>query len=161
MQSVVISTAFGNFLIRGSDNGISRVQKTQLSVQADQKIPKCLKDCALQLQEYFEGKRKVFDVKIDWAGASPFHIRVWEQLLQIPYGHTTSYGAIAEKIGQPKATQAVGLANKNNPIAIIIPCHRCIGKNGHLTGYFYGLDMKQALLQLENPMSFAKQGSLF
>ena len=67
----------------------------------------------------------------------------------------------AEKVGSPKGYQAVGLANKHNPIAIIVPCHRCIGKNGDLTGYFYGLDMKRALLQMENPNSFGVQGSLF
>jgi methylated-DNA-[protein]-cysteine S-methyltransferase len=82
-------------------------------------------------------------------------------LLKVPYGHTTSYSAIANAIGQPAAVRAVGMANRNNPIAIIVPCHRVIAKTGHLQGYFYGLDVKRQLLELENPMSFARQETLF
>jgi methylated-DNA-[protein]-cysteine S-methyltransferase len=81
--------------------------------------------------------------------------------LKIPYGHTTTYQAIAENLGDKKAVRAVGQANRHNPIAIIVPCHRCIAKSGELQGYFYGLDMKRQLLELENPLSFARQGSLF
>jgi methylated-DNA-[protein]-cysteine S-methyltransferase len=86
---------------------------------------------------------------------------VWNLLQEIPYGHTTSYLALADKLGDKKAVRAVGQANRHNPIAIIVPCHRCIAKNGDLQGYFYGLDTKRQLLELENPLSFARQGSLF
>jgi methylated-DNA-[protein]-cysteine S-methyltransferase len=81
--------------------------------------------------------------------------------MKIPYGHTTSYSAIAKQLENPDSVRAVGQANRENPIAIIIPCHRVIAKSGDLQGYFYGLDMKRKLLELENPMSFGEQGSLF
>lgn len=157
----VIATKFGNFEITGSEKGISRVQKVADERTISDKIPATLQSCAAQLQDYFDGKLKEFDLKLDFSGTTDFNQKVWQVLLSVPYGHTISYGAIAEQIGSPKAYQAVGLANKHNPIAIIVPCHRCIGKDGNLTGYFYGLDVKRALLQLENPMSFAVQGKLF
>ena len=124
-------------------------------------IPAVLKDCVTQLDQYFKGDREYFDLKLDWGAATSFNKSVWEELVKIPYGHTTTYSAIAEQIGNPTAVRAVGLANKYNPIAIVVPCHRVIAKNGDLQGYFYGLDMKRSLLELENPMSFARQGSLF
>ena len=124
-------------------------------------IPAVLKDCVKQLDQYFKGDREYFDLELDFGAATSFNKSVWEELVKIPYGHTTTYSAIAEQIGNPAAVRAVGLANKYNPIAIVVPCHRVIAKNGDLQGYFYGLDMKRSLLELENPMSFARQGSLF
>ena len=160
-QNAVINTPHGKFEIIGSDKGIRSVKKLQEDKPLSKMIPDCLQSCAEQLLEYFAGQRTTFDIQPDFEGASPFNIKVWNALLEVPYGHTTSYGALAEKVGSPKGYQAVGLANKHNPIAIIVPCHRCIGKNGALTGYFYGLDMKRALLQMESPNSFGVQGSLF
>ncbi len=156
-------TAFGCFEIKGSSLGIQQVHwKSEMpAVQSTEELPSMVQECVRQLQEYFEGKRREFDLKFDWGGASEFYKAVWQALLEIPYGHTTSYSAIAEKIGHPDAVRAVGLANRNNPIAIIVPCHRVIAKSGDLQGYFYGLDMKRRLLELENPQSFARQGSLF
>ena len=113
-----------------------------------------------QLEEYFAGRRKQFEVELAPRGTE-FQMSVWQALQKIPYGETVSYGDVAEHIGNPKAVRAVGTANGSNPIAIIVPCHRVIAKSGHLQGYFYGLDMKRALLELENPKSFARQGSLF
>lgn len=101
-----------------------------------------------QLQEYFAKKRKAFDVQFNLKG-TPFQMRVWQQLQKIPYGQTQTYKQIAEAIGKPKASRAVGMAIHNNPIAIIIPCHRVIGSNGKLTGYAGGLDLKQHLLNIE------------
>ena len=101
-----------------------------------------------QLQEYFAKKRKIFDVQFSLKG-SPFQMSVWQQLQSIPYGQTRTYKQIAEAIGSPKACRAVGMAIHNNPIAIIIPCHRVIGSNGKLTGYAGGLDLKQYLLNIE------------
>ena len=101
-----------------------------------------------QLQEYFAKKRKTFDVQFNLKG-TPFQMRVWQQLQKIPYGQTQTYKQIAEAIGKPKASRAVGMAIHNNPIAIIIPCHRVIGSNGKLTGYAGGLDLKQYLLNIE------------
>ena len=120
-----------------------------------------LRDCVQQLDEYFSGERRNFDLKLDFGGAPDYYKAVWQELLKIPYGHTTSYQAIADKLGDPNAVRAVGQANRHNPIAVIVPCHRCIAKSGDLQGYFYGLAVKRQLLELENPMSFARQGSLF
>lgn len=101
-----------------------------------------------QLDEYLAGKRTEFDLPLRPAG-TPFMESVWKALQNIPYGTTASYKDIAEAIGRPKACRAVGLANNRNPIAIFIPCHRVIGKNGSLTGYAGGLPMKEKLLKLE------------
>lgn len=152
---------FGCFEIKGSGLGIQSVRLVDTKPCPAGPIPTVLKDCVVQLEEYFKGQREIFKLKLDWGAATSFNKSVWEQLVQIPYGHTTTYSAIAEKINNPAAVRAVGLANRNNPIAIIVPCHRVIAKNGDLQGYFYGLDMKRSLLELENPLSFARQGSLF
>jgi methylated-DNA-[protein]-cysteine S-methyltransferase len=101
-----------------------------------------------QLTAYFEGRLQTFDVPLAPVG-TPFQLRVWEALREIPYGATTSYGAIAERIGRPTAARAVGLANGRNPISIIVPCHRVVGANGALVGYGGGLPRKQHLLALE------------
>jgi methylated-DNA-[protein]-cysteine S-methyltransferase len=162
LEKTCLQTTFGCFEITGSELGIQSVKLTDdEACKHSLAIPKSLQECARQLQEYFAGERQSFDLQFDWGGAPDFNRAVWEALLEIPYGHTTSYSAIAKKIGNPPAVRAVGLANRNNPIAIIVPCHRVIAKNGDLQGYFYGLDFKRRLLELENPMSFARQGSLF
>jgi methylated-DNA-[protein]-cysteine S-methyltransferase len=101
-----------------------------------------------QLREYFEGKRRVFDLPLRAEG-SPFEQQVWNRLLEVPYGVTTSYGAIATALGLANGARAVGYANGTNPIPIVIPCHRVIGSNGDLTGYGGGLPLKRALLELE------------
>ncbi len=108
-----------------------------------------LKKAAEQLDEYFAGKRKDFDLPLATEGTL-FEKEVWNALLTIPYGQTKTYGQIAEQIGKPKTCRAVGRANGLNPISIFIPCHRVIGTNGKLTGYAGGLDIKKILLSLEN-----------
>jgi methylated-DNA-[protein]-cysteine S-methyltransferase len=110
--------------------------------------PSVFADTVDQLNAYFAGELIDFDVELDLRGTE-FQQRVWKALLTIPYGETRPYGEIAEQIGAPGAARAVGLANGHNPIAIIVPCHRVIGANGHLTGYGGGLSRKQALLELE------------
>lgn len=105
-----------------------------------------------QLSEYFEGKRRVFDLPLRAEG-SPFEQQVWSRLLKVPYGVTTSYGAIAAVLGLANGARAVGYANGANPIPIVIPCHRVIGSNGALTGYGGGLPLKRALLELEGAIS--------
>lgn len=102
----------------------------------------------LQLQEYFEGQRRRFDIPLVMEG-TPFQCQVWAALEQIPYGETRSYAEVAQSIDNPKAVRAVGSANGNNPIAIIVPCHRVIGSNGTLTGFGGGLEAKRRLLELE------------
>lgn len=101
-----------------------------------------------QLNQYFAGQLKKFHVSLDLQG-SPFQLTVWLALQRIPYGQTVSYGEIAQKIGNPLAARAVGTANGQNPVSIIVPCHRVIGANGRLVGYGGGLPIKQALLNLE------------
>lgn len=104
--------------------------------------------CAEQLIEYFAGARKSFDLSLSPSGTT-FQQSVWTELRKIPYGTTINYGEQARRIGQPKASRAVGAANGKNPIAIIVPCHRVVGASGSLTGFAGGMDMKKALLDLE------------
>lgn len=107
-----------------------------------------LQEAVKQLAEYFAGQRQAFDLPLRPKGTA-FQQQVWQQLLQIPYGETRSYGQIAAAVGRPKAARAVGSANHHNPIAIIIPCHRVIGADGKLVGYAGGVEYKANLLQLE------------
>ena len=102
----------------------------------------------IQLDEYFQGKRTTFSLPFKLTG-TPFQLAVWKKLQNIPYGQTTSYKEIAQKINKPKAYRAVGMANNKNPLPIIIPCHRVIGSNGKLIGYAGGLKLKNYLLELE------------
>lgn len=161
LQKAYYTSTFGVFEIKGTSRGIQSLKLIQNPPHPLPPTPEILEDVVQQLDEYFNKKRKDFDLKLDWSVATDFNRAVWTALTEIPYGHTTSYSAIAKKVGSPKASQAVGLANKNNPIAIVVPCHRVIAKNGDLHGYFYGLDMKRKLLEIENPMSYGTQGSLF
>jgi len=101
-----------------------------------------------QLNEYFAGKRQTFQVSLDPKGTQ-FQLKVWQALRNIPYGHTVSYGQIAQAIGRPGAARAIGAANGQNPLSIIVPCHRVIGSNGKLVGYGGGLSIKEALLTHE------------
>jgi methylated-DNA-[protein]-cysteine S-methyltransferase len=103
---------------------------------------------AQQLEEYFNGKLKTFDLPLTFHGTK-FKVQVWEAVLTIPYGETRSYGEVAAMINSPKASQAVGKTNHTNQIAIIVPCHRVIGHDGSLVGYAGGLELKQKLLDLE------------
>lgn len=102
----------------------------------------------IQLDEYFQGKRTTFSLPFKLIG-TPFQLAVWKELQNIPYGQTTSYKEIAQKMNKPKAYRAVGMANNKNPLPIIIPCHRVIGSNGKLIGYAGGLKLKNYLLELE------------
>ena len=104
-----------------------------------------------QLQEYFTGKRQVFDLPLALDGGTDFQQQVWRALLEIPSGQTVSYGTLSQRIGRPRAVRAVGTAIGRNPLSIVVPCHRIVGTNGALTGYAGGLDRKTALLQLESP----------
>lgn len=109
---------------------------------------------AEQLTEYFAGTRQAFDLPLAPQGTD-FQLRVWEQLRLIPFGVTISYGQLAKRLGQPNASRAVGLANGNNPLSIVVPCHRVIGADGSLTGFGGGVETKRQLLELESPTLFA------
>ncbi len=108
-----------------------------------------LKKVSQQLTEYFAGGRTQFDVPLDLAHGTAFQQSVWQALLAIPQGGTTSYSEVSARIGKPAAVRAVGAAVGRNPVSIIVPCHRVMGANGALTGYAGGLDRKSALLKLE------------
>lgn len=114
---------------------------------AELESPAC-EPVVLQLNEYFDGVRRTFDIPCDPPG-SPFQRQVWDALRAVPYGETVSYGELAHRVGQPDTARAVGRANATNPVAIVIPCHRAIGADGSLTGYAGGLAIKQRLLELE------------
>ena len=158
-----LSTPVGWFEITGSELGVRTVHLHEQAGVSSPGLPEehPVMVCHRQLEEYFAGRRQVFDVKMDWSGAPDFHRQVWAELLKIPFGKTANYSEIAEKVGNPSAVRAVGMANRSNPMAIIVPCHRVIGKAGELRGYFYGLDTKMLLLRHENPVRFAEQGELF
>jgi O-6-methylguanine DNA methyltransferase len=111
-----------------------------------------------QLLEYFTGKRREFTIPLHQMG-TPFQLKVWEELSRIPYGETRSYGELAKKVGNPKGQRAVGMANNRNPLGIVVPCHRVIGKNGSLTGYAGGLDVKKKLLELEKSVVSSMRNS--
>lgn len=108
-----------------------------------------LRQAIAQLDEYFSGKRTGFDLPLDLQGGTPFQQSVWQALLQIPCGGTTSYGQLSQRIGKPAAVRAVGAAVGRNPVSVIVPCHRVLGGDGSLTGYAGGVERKSALLQLE------------
>ena len=120
----------------------------EIAKNSIQKETSLIKNTKQQLDEYFAGKRKKFDIPIKLDGTD-FQIKVWKELLKIPYGETCSYLDIAKCIGNPKASRAVGMANNKNKIIIIVPCHRVIGSNKKLVGYACGLDVKEKLLELE------------
>ena len=113
-----------------------------------EKDTKLLLETQKQLKEYFEGKRTKFEIPLNPKGTE-FMKKVWKELIKIPYGEVRTYKELAEKVGNSKASRAVGMANNKNPIPIIIPCHRVIGSNNKLVGYALGLDMKKYLLDLE------------
>lgn len=127
---------------------------------ATKKETPVIKEALRQLSDYFDGELKKFDLPLKLSG-TPFQMKTWEALQTIPYGETRSYGDIAKQIGNGKASRAVGMANHNNPISIVIPCHRVIGANGSLTGYGGGLPVKQQLLELETYYSRDPHSTLF
>jgi methylated-DNA-[protein]-cysteine S-methyltransferase len=151
------SSPVGELLIESKDDKITVVNFLKTHRQEVLVTP-VIEQCIRELEEYFYQGRKFFTVELDPQG-SLFQIKVWNELLTIPYGRTTSYEDIAVRVGDIKSIRAVGLANGQNPIAIIIPCHRVIGKNGDLIGYGGGLDNKVWLLQHEG--AFSEQLKLF
>jgi len=114
----------------------------------DKKESPLIKRAAKQLDEYFCGRRKLFDLPLSFHGTD-FQVKVWSELQNIPYGETRSYGEIAAMAGNSKASRAVGIANNRNPVVIVVPCHRVIGADGNLTGFAGGLEVKKKLLELE------------
>ncbi len=146
MNSIVFESPVGEIYISSDGKALK-----ELYINAKKKAGEpdaLLLEAKKQLMEYFAGARKAFDLPLDPEG-TPFQKRDWAALLEIPYGETVTYKAIAEKINCPKGYRAVGLANNKNKISIVIPCHRVVGSDGSLTGYAGGLSIKEFLLELE------------
>ena len=146
-------TPIGELLLAGDDDGLAMIGFPKGSMRRDPESDwiyneKPLASACKQLGEYFSGKRKSFDLPLQFDGTE-FQVSVLKALQDIPYGETVSYGEIARRIGKPKAVRAVGAANGRNPLPIVVPCHRVIGSSGDLTGFGGGLDTKEALLRLE------------
>jgi methylated-DNA-[protein]-cysteine S-methyltransferase len=148
-----IDSPIGGLLLAADDTGLHTILfiNGKHSAQPDpswKKDAAPLQETIRQLRAYFAGELETFDLPLAPQGTA-FQLKVWKLLCDIPYGETISYGELARRIGNPKASRAVGLANGSNPIPIVIPCHRVIGSNGKLTGYGGGLPIKEKLLALE------------
>jgi methylated-DNA-[protein]-cysteine S-methyltransferase len=153
MYYCYLDTPIGELLLAGDDDALCLVSFPEGSMRRDPDPDwiyneKPFAVARQQLTEYFAGERREFDLPLKLNGTE-FQMSVLQALQHIPYGETTSYAEIAERIGRPKAVRAVGAANGRNPIPIIVPCHRVIGSHGELTGFGGGLDTKEALLRLE------------
>jgi methylated-DNA-[protein]-cysteine S-methyltransferase len=151
----LIDSPVGELKLVASDKGLVAIlwendspRRVRLSELVEDEHHPVLVETERQLEEYFAGKRKAFSVALDMRGTR-FQKDVWEALLAIPFGETRSYGQLANQLGNPRATRAVGAANGRNPVSIIVPCHRVIGSSGKLTGFAGGLDAKARLLGLE------------
>ena len=157
METCIINSPLGYTKITGNEDGINSVTVLNSEETVTDVIPEILEDCVIQLNEYFEGSRKQFDLNLNPQGTD-FQKKVWRLLEDIPFGKTTTYLDLSKQYGDIKSIRAVANANGKNPLWIIIPCHRVIGSDGSLTGYAGGLHRKQWLLNHESPY---KQQSLF
>jgi len=148
-----VASPLGPLLLAADGQGLRGIEffnrrRAHPAPASDSAFDPVLEETIRQLEAYFAGKLEIFDLPLAPEG-TPFQQNVWRHLGEIAYGQTISYGELACRIGKPKASRAVGLANGSNPIAIVIPCHRVIGSNGKLTGYGGGLAIKEKLLALE------------
>ena len=149
-QTCLYYSPIGILQISEDDGKIKKLYPYQKENDStiDMQPSSLLRETCRQLDEYFQGKRKEFDLPLAYAG-TPFQESVWRELQKIPYGETRSYEDIAVGIGNPKAVRAVGQANNRNPILLLIPCHRVIHKNGDISGFACGIETKKYLLELE------------
>lgn len=151
-RAMFIETPVGTIGLRELNGALSEVMLPgSFRLEAAESTP-LLREAARQLELYFEGRLREFDIPLLLDG-TPFQVAVWRELVKIPYGETAGYGEIAAAIGKPKAARAVGMANHRNPLAIVVPCHRVIGADGKLVGYGGGLELKRRLLELEKRYS--------
>lgn len=157
MQQAIIHTPVGHCLIEGDAAGVSKIWVLDEPRELSAEIPEELSEAVTQLQYYFGGSLKSFTFKLNPAGTD-FQKKVWNALLEIPFGKTVSYHELSVKLGDVKAIRAVASANGKNPLWIVVPCHRVIGSDGSLTGYAGGLWRKKWLLEHETP---TVQQSLF
>ena len=148
-QILIVSSPVGPLTLTQEDQALTGLHFGEHPQQGAEGSTPLLEEAARQLEEYFAGQRKEFSLPLAPKGTE-FQLRVWQALLQIPYGETCSYGELAAMVGNPKACRAVGGANHRNPLSILIPCHRVVGTKGNLTGYAGGLNVKEFLLKLES-----------
>jgi methylated-DNA-[protein]-cysteine S-methyltransferase len=151
MIHTTVESPIGALLLTGDGtalSGLYTAQHVRPPLEIGDRDDTAFVQARRELAEYFDGVRNTFDVALAPVG-SPFQQRVWSELRQIAYGRTVSYSDIAERIGNPRSVRAVGMANGRNPISIVVPCHRVIGRSGALTGYAGGLDAKEWLLKHE------------
>ncbi|MGZ8695505.1 MAG: methylated-DNA--[protein]-cysteine S-methyltransferase [Gaiellaceae bacterium] len=156
----IADTPVGPLLVATTDRGLARISfdpdpdatEEQLARSFGRRllrVPRAVDGVRRQLDEYFEGRRHDFELELDLRLANEFSRTVLDELARVPYGHLTTYGALAARSGRPRAARAVGTVMNRNPIPIVLPCHRVVGANGSLTGYGGGLERKQQLLTLE------------
>ncbi|MFN8322822.1 MAG: methylated-DNA--[protein]-cysteine S-methyltransferase [Chitinophagales bacterium] len=158
--NIGIDSPIGLIQITSNENAVLAIEFVSEPIPDSETIPEVLCVCKNELDQYFTGQLKSFSVKLFTEGTD-FQKDVWNELIKIPYGETTTYINIAKQLNNEKAVRAVGAANGKNNIAIIIPCHRVIGENGKLTGYAGGLNRKQWLLEHERNFSNKKANLLF
>ena len=156
----VVDSPIGDLLVAASDRGLAAISfdsEPQDSLERLARIagPRVLRSsrsvdgARRELDQYFAGRRRTFDLSLDLRALPPFTLSVLDQLARVPYGETTTYGALARRVGHPRAARAVGTVMNRNRIPIVLPCHRVVGATGSLTGYAGGLDVKEKLLALE------------
>ena len=156
----VVDSPIGPLLVAASGEGLAAISfRTDPEEQLDRlariagprglRSAKSIDPARRELDEYFEGERHAFDLSLDLRGLPRFTVSVLNELARVPYGQTTTYGALAVRVGRPRAARAVGTVMNRNRIPIVLPCHRVVGSSGDLTGYAGGLDVKLALLELE------------
>ncbi len=159
----VIDSPIGDLLVAASDRGLASIwfdpdpeddleRLARIGGPRVLRSPRAVADARRELDEYFAGRRRAFDLSLDLRALPAFTLEVLDQLARVPYGETTTYGALAARVGHPRAARAVGTVMNHNRIPIVLPCHRVVGSTGSLTGYAGGLDRKTALLQLEGAL---------
>lgn len=153
VRYTIIDSPINPLVLVGGPAGLTEIRftpegETPAPAPGWQHDPGAFMDAIRQLEEYFDGERQTFTLALDPQG-TPFQRQVWGALQTIPYGETISYAELAQRVGKPAAARAVGAANGQNPLPIVVPCHRVIGSSGHLTGYAGGLHIKRYLLELE------------
>jgi methylated-DNA-[protein]-cysteine S-methyltransferase len=157
----IVDSPVGELLVAASDRGVASIwfdpdpaedleRLARIGGPRVLRSPRSVDDARRELDEYFAGKRRSFDLPLDLRALPPFTLDVLNQLARVPYGETTTYGALAQRVGRPRAARAVGTIMNRNPIPIVLPCHRVVGSTGSLVGYGGGLERKRQLLDLEH-----------
>ena len=156
----VVDTPVGPLFVAASTQGLAAIsfhpdpedqleRLARIAGPAVLRSPRSIDTARRELDDYFEGRRRAFDLALDLRALPPFTVSVLHELARVPYGETTTYGALAAAVGRPRAARAVGTVMNRNRIPIVLPCHRVVGSSGDLVGYAGGIDMKIALLELE------------